>query len=369
MDRTAEREIKHAQVAELLGRHGLDGVLLTRRCNFAWYTGGARNYVSTGDDVGNSTLLVTRDGAAVLTSNIEAPRLRDEDLAGTPIEVFGPQYWDAAARAAAVEKLTAKRRLAADVPVAGAQAAPLPAEFNRLRWKLTAGEVERYHALCDDVVAAVESVCRGAFIGQTENELAGVTAFELRKRGCLPWVLLVAADDRVGKYRHPLPVDRLANRYFMIAVGAERGGLIAACTRLASFGKVPGELAQRHHAVVRVDAALASATRPGATLGEIFAEAQAAYATVGFEDAWMFHHQGGSIGYLPREVKAAPGDATVALDCQAFAWNPSIEGTKSEDTILCLESGATPLASPTQWPMIEAEWRGFSMARPDILVL
>jgi len=120
--------------------------------------------------------------------------------------------------------------------------------------------------------------------------------------------------------------------------------------------------------VCTVDAALIAATRPGVTLGAIFAEAQAAYQAVGFADQWRFHHQGGSCGYLPREVKAAPGEPTVALADQAFAWNPTIAGTKSEDTILCRESGGELLAEPTDWPTISTEWKGRTFRRPDILI-
>ncbi|HUU91371.1 MAG TPA: M24 family metallopeptidase [Phycisphaerae bacterium] len=367
MPLTAERRYKHGRVVELLGAHDLDAVLFTRRCNFSWYTCGARNYVATADDVGVSTLVVARDGATVVTNNIEQTRLRDEDLAGTDIDVFGYSYADPADRAKVIAKAVGRRRVAADVPVEGIDAAPLPDEFNRLRWTLTRGEIERYRALATDTVAAVETVCRTANPGQTEDELAAMTAMELRCRGCLPWVLLVGADSRLEKHRHPLPTGKHVEQYVMVASCGERGGLIAACSRLVSFEKVHGRLAEKHGAVVTVDAALIGATRPGAALGDIYAEAQRAYATVGFHDQWMFHHQGGSIGYLPREVKAMPGSKITALASQAFAWNPSVAGTKSEDTILCLETGPELLAAPTDWPMVSAEWKGFAIDRPAIL--
>ena len=70
MDLKAERELKRRQVSAFLDSHELDGVLLSRRCNFSWYTAGARNYVGTADDVGNSTLLVTRERAVCLATNI-----------------------------------------------------------------------------------------------------------------------------------------------------------------------------------------------------------------------------------------------------------------------------------------------------------
>ena len=368
MDIAAERQHKHYRVMEILDANNLDGVLLSRRCNFSWYTCGvARNYVGTNDDVGNSTLLVTREGAAVLTTNIEATRLAGEDLAGSGIEVLSYFYADGAERARVFEKAIAGRRMAADVPVAGVAAAPLPAAFNLLRWTLTAGEVERYRAACNDTVAAIEAVMHRAEQGQTENDLAAMAAQELRRRGLLPWVLLAAGDERLLKHRHPLPTANKVRHGFMLVTCAERGGLIAACSRLAHFGKISPELEAKHRAVCTVDTALMAATRPGVKFGAIFAEAQAAYAAVGHPDEWRLHHQGGSIGYLPREVKAAPGEATAAMDCQAFAWNPSITGTKSEDTSLCLGAGPQLLASPTAWPTVKAEWKGLKMDRPAIL--
>jgi len=56
---------------------------------------------------------------------------------------------------------------------------------------------------------------------------------------------------------------------------------------------------------------------------------------------------------------------------QAFAWNPSITGTKSEDTILTAPGGGAPefLTQPLDWPATDVEWGGGTVARPDILVL
>ena len=184
----------------------------------------------------------------------------------------------------------------------------------------------------------------------------------------MPWVLLVAADERIEKHRHPLPTGKTVERRLMLVTCAERDGLISACTRLASFGPIGQELADKHRAVARVDAALITTTRPGRTLGQQFAEAQEAYRAVGFGDQWRLHHQGGSCGYLPREVLAGPGNETAIESDQAFAWNPSITGTKSEDTILCGPGGPRLLAEPTDWPGLTAEWKGQAISRPGILV-
>jgi antitoxin VapB len=366
---TDERAEKHRRLSDFLAARGVEAALLARRCNVNWYTGGlARNYVGTADDAGVSTLLVTREGAAVIANNIEATRLAAEDLPGTGIQLVEYAWDDTAARVRAFERALGGRRAGADVPLAGVRADPLPAEFNRLRWPLLGPEVERYRRVAADTVAAVEESARAAAPGQTEDDLAGMLAAALRRRGLLPWVLLVGSDERVARFRHPLPTPKRVERHFMLATCAERGGLIAAVTRIASFGGVSADLEARHEAVATVEAALLAATRPGRTLGDCFAEAQAAYRAAGFPDEWRHHHQGGSIGYLPREAKAAPGDPTPILQDQAFAWNPTVAGTKGEDTVLCRADRTEPLAGPTDWPTVAAEWRGSCVNRPAILV-
>ena len=62
--------------------------------------------------------------------------------------------------------------------------------------------------------------------------------------------------------------------------------------------------------------------------------------TPGFPDEWRDHHQGGSIGYQPRERVALPGDTTVIEAGMALAWNPSIAGVKAEDTIVIVDGVA-----------------------------
>jgi len=365
---TDERALKHRRLMEYLASRGLAGVLLSRRCNFSWYTGGAHNYVGTACDVGNSWLLVDADGARVLTSNIEATRLREEDLTETGIEVVAFPYADAAAQRQAFDKTIAGRALAVDAPVGGFDLPTVDGGFDRLRWTMTSWEIARYRALCTDVVQCVEAVAQAARPGHTEAELAGQVSLALRSRSCLPWVLLVAADERLEKHRHPLPTDKPVERCVMLATCAERHGLIVACTRIVAFDAMPAELVRKHQAVATVDTALITSTRVGATLGDIFAQAAEAYDATGFGEQIHLHHQGGSCGYMPREVKAAPGETTVVLGDQAFAWNPSITGTKSEDTILCRESGPELLAEPTDWPTVTAEWKGHTLARPAILL-
>ncbi len=367
MNLTQERHIKHQRVAEYLQGAGLDGVLLTGRANFSWYTCGRQNHVTTACEIGSSSLLVTKDSAVVIANNIEATRLAGEDLDETGIELVSYDWHDSSAGPSVMAKLAGGMKLACDARVVGVESAALGDDFNRLRWTLTESEIARYRSVCDDTVAAVEAAARAAQPGMTENQLVGRVSQELMDRNLTVWLLLAGSDERALQFRHPLPTARPMDKFFMVAACADRGGLIASVSRLVSFSGAPSELIDKQAAAADVAAALVGATRPGVKLGDIFAEAVSAYESTGWADQWKLHHQGGSCGYGARDVKAAPGDTTAALAGQGFAWNPSIAGAKIEQMILCSSAGPQQFALATDWPTVRGQWAGYSLASPAIL--
>jgi hypothetical protein len=52
---------------------------------------------------------------------------------------------------------------------------------------------------------------------------------------------------------------------------------------------------------------------------------------------------------------------------QAFAWNPSIAGTKSEDTLIATAGGPEILTATPDLPVVRVTIDGFGIERPDIL--
>ena len=154
----------------------------------------------------------------------------------------------------------------------------------------------------------------------------------------------------------------------MLVASVRRHGLQASATRLVHFGELPAELRDRHNACALVDACFNLETRPGASAGQIFARAMHTYAAAGYPDEWRLHHQGGACGYAGRDYKATPASDEVVLENQAFAWNPSITGTKSEDTVLATSGGPEVLTPAYDWPMVDTEYHGQVFPRPDILI-
>jgi antitoxin VapB len=177
----------------------------------------------------------------------------------------------------------------------------------------------------------------------------------------------VATDERIFSFRHPLPTYKSMERYAMLVMCGRRWGLVCSLTRLIHFGKLPDDLRRRAEAVARVDAAFIHATRPGKTIGQVFQQGVGVYSQVGFSDEWKLHHQGGPAGYEPREFIARPTSQEMVSLGQSYAWNPSITGTKSEDTIQVGEEENEVITAIPGWPTIEVEIDGRTYSRPAIL--
>ncbi|MBM3143558.1 MAG: aminopeptidase P family protein [Chloroflexi bacterium] len=358
-----ELQVKLSKIGNLLASHRLDALLVHKVANFAWLTGGAASYVNTADIVGVASLLVTPSGRYLLTNKIEAPRLRAEERLEEQGWEFVVTDWYQAEDE--IARLTKGLKLGRDGVYPGKVDSSV--DLTPLRVNLSPEEQTRFRSLSKLCAAAMDSAIRQAQPGMTEFEIAAILGAETQRRGVQPIVNLIATDRRIYDFRHPLPTGKKLDEYAMLVLCGRQFGLVCSLTRLIHFGAMPPALQRKAQAVAEIDAAMIAATKPGARLGEIFRQTQAQYARSGFENEWQLHHQGGPAGYLPRETVATPGSDFVVAEGQVYAWNPSITGTKSEDTILVGANGNEILTEIPGWPVIEIEADGEVILRPATL--
>jgi Xaa-Pro dipeptidase len=328
------RRARQQRLRELMDRLGLGVLLLRRPANFAWYTGGADNRVDHASPFGVADVLITLDAELIFTNNIEAPRMREEQTPDLEV-VEHPWYGD---EAVAIREVVGDASLGADFPLEGAL--DVSGEVAPLRYVLDPVILEHYRQVGADAAAAVMEAAGSLEPGMSEHEAAANLSAACRRRGLFSPVLLAAADDRIGRYRHPIPQGGFAERRVMLVVSAERGGLYANVTRIVDFEEPERELKRRQAACETILGRLREeATRPGCTLADAFQDCQDFYEEAGFRDEWMLHHQGGMTGYASREIIATPQTYQQIQVGQAFAWNPSITGAKAEETFVLTESG------------------------------
>ena len=358
-----ELNIKLERIQKLLAQHDLDALLLRQINNFAWATCGAASYINTADSVGTAALLITRTNRFVLTNNIEAPRLmQEEELVKQGWEFRVSPWHD---DKDGIAELTKGMKLGADISYPNAL--DISSEIGWLRSQLTYEEGQRFKILAMKCADGMKQASLAVRPGMIEYEIGGLLSQAVESRGVQAIVNLIATDERISLFRHPLPTSKKLDKYAMLIVCGRKWGLICSVTRLVHFGSLPSNLCDKAKAIARIDAEIIAATRSGNTLGDVFHKAQAAYASAGFPNEWQLHHQGGSAGYAPREITATPRSTQPILVGQAFAWNPSITGVKSEDTILVGEHTNEIITEMTDWPTIDVQIGDQIIKRPAIL--
>jgi len=347
---------------EHLASHDLEAVWFAESNSFAWLTGGD-NVISLSGPTGIAAAGYDGDGVTVVTNNIEARRLADEELSDD-VDVEVADWYDASLAEAVAE--ISPTPAAADFDVPGLDRI----DASSLRQPLLSSDVDRYRELGADAAAVLEAVCETATSDTTERELAADLTGDLAREGIRAPVVLVGGSDRAQRYRHFPPSDAPVGEYVHASVVAVRDGLCASLTRTVAFD-APEWLDERTAAAGRVEATALAATRSvateGGTAGDAFGAIQDAYAAVGHEDEWRRHHQGGAAGYAGREWKASPDADDPVTTPMAYAWNPTVQGAKVENTWLVTDDGFECLTAG-DWPTVETEAVGFdaTLERPEI---
>ena len=357
---------KERRVREFLKVKRLKALLLKRQANFSWMTCGGLNLVGITTEMGATSLLITEDSKFVISNNIEAPRMTEEE--GLEEQGFIPKIfpWHEDQEVSVIKELAGEGPVGSDVPFPNATM--LAEDIARLRYSLTPEEIERYRWLGKKASSALEKTVMKAKKGEKESEVVARLCREIWKDRIDPIMLMSAADDRIPKFRHPIPTERKIEKYLMVSVNARKWGLIVSLTRFVYFGRLPKELRAKYEANVFIDCTFMAHTRPGIPAKDILQKGIDAYRERGYPEEWRLHHQGGSIGYTGRDYRTNFKTPDLVQENQAFTWNPSITGTKSEDTILATSKGPELITRPILYPTLSMTVEGISFKRPAILV-
>jgi Xaa-Pro dipeptidase len=360
--------LKEKRLHQLMDEEGLDGILLKKQPNFSWFTAGGCNRVGMATETGVTTLLVTRTARFVIANKIEMQRMlleeELENLGFQPLEF----EWYVDREAELVQSIVPNlSRVGADMEFAGTR--PMDGNIKKLRYSLTANEVDRYRFLGEKLSIAFENVMLGIRPGDKECEIAGRFGPELWKDQIDLTGILVAADERISSYRHPLPTQKIVNRCVLASVNARYKGLITSLTRMVHFGQPAPKLANQFEQNLEIENRMIAATEIGKPMAAVFETALAGYRRSGFPQEWKLHHQGGSMGYYGRDIKVTSETKDTVQENQAFCWNPTITGTKTEDGFIATSRGPVMISHPVVFPQIEQQINGLLFVRPGMLVV
>lgn len=322
---------------------------------FFWATAGADNTVLMTSESGVAEILVTADQAWILTDEIEAERLKNEQP--VPGFQFHVRPWtDEENIADFILEQSEGGKVLCSRP--SNTEFPIDRLLRQQRIALTSSEVNRYKKVGLLASQAMTEVLMQARFDWSEFELAGAAAECLWSRGLTPALILAAGSRRVALYRHPIPGNERLEKGAMLVFCARGFGLYANLTRFITFAKPDPEATHGQQRILEIEAAALDATKPGARLSEIYAILAKEYGHIGKPNAINEHHQGGLTGYAAREALAQPSSEFRLEANSAVAWNPSLPGIKIEDTFLVRPDGNLEnLTFDNTWPHKEISGR------------
>ncbi|MGC4018707.1 MAG: M24 family metallopeptidase [Muricomes sp.] len=335
------------RIREWMRQKSYDGVILGRRDSYAWISQGAENHVVTNSPQGVAYYVITQDCIRLVADNSDAARMNAEQntLQGTLIEV--PWYESVEQK---LKEMASEGTFVSDTGIAGTP--NVLEDLIALRMVLSEEEKSRYKQIGRECAEIVENVCLNAKPGQTEKEIAARLKGMCFEKGISPDCVLVGADSRILSYRHPLPTDKPVEKSLLVVLGGEKYGLNISMTRIVYFDDIPEEIEERYKKTQYIFACMQTMMKEGLSYGEYFERVKGLYRDAGWEDEWKSHHQGGPTGYQCREWIALPGMSAVMHENQAYAWNPTILGTKCEETTILEDGKIITLTDTQNWPRI-----------------
>ena len=357
---------KKKRIRNLMTKLNLEAILFRKQYNFSWLTCGGINYVSIATEIGSASLLITSNEEYVICNNIEAKRIEQEEKLLNQNYKIKSFQWYNDYEEKIINEIVKGGKIGSDGSFPGTK--DISKYLNPLRYSLAPWEVERYKEVGYFTSKAIEETAQTIKPGDKECEIIGRLAERLWSNRLDYITTFCAADERISNFRHPIATEKKIKKRAMLCVNARKWGLIVSLSRFVQFGKIPDELRKKYDANVYIDCVLMANTIPGKPVVEAFKKGLEAYKEMGYPEEYQLHHQGGAIGYTGRDYKVNFQTTEIVQENQGFAWNPSITGSKSEDTMLATSNGPLLLSKPIIFPQLEIKIGGeYIFIRPDIL--
>ncbi|HBQ64645.1 MAG TPA: hypothetical protein DD727_06950, partial [Clostridiales bacterium] len=201
----------------------LDSLVITKLANFAWLTGG-RGFISLASEASCGILIVNRKAVVLVASNIEAERLKAEE--GCHGMTLLPYPWHEPARRDALVRSAAGDNSQDDLALAE--------DFMDLRTCLDDAGITDYTWVGAQTARILEETMTGLVPGCAEFSLAGILSRHFWDCGIEPVTLLIAFDERIQQWHHPLPTSSRLKTRALASVCVRYHGLFVSASRMVN---------------------------------------------------------------------------------------------------------------------------------------
>ena len=189
--------------------------------------------------------------------------------------------------------------------------------------------------------------------GHTENEIAGLLGFEMRRRGALnssfDTIIGAGANGSLPHYR-PGNVKLTANSPLLLDWGARYRGYCSDLTRCLFFGHVSSQMREIYQVVLEAQLAAIAAIKPGAHGKKVDKVARDIITKAGYGEKFG-HGTGHGLGRDIHEAISLSRLSTTVLEpgmivtVEPGIYLPGVGGVRIEDDILVTKTGHRVLSS------------------------
>ncbi len=202
----------------------------------------------------------------------------------------------------------------------------------------------------------------------SEMELAAEFQYLQSAQGISSDVLIAGSDDRIFKYRHPMPTNKKIEKFVMLHSASRKWGLHAPVTRLYSIGTPMKEFLRVFKAVAEIQASVFDCLKPGMFYSQILGLLKDWYAQAGYADEWKNHFQGGPTGYVIVDADRCLTTKTIQSNTP-FEWFITVPRSKTAELTLLGTKGLEIASNGDLWPQYSVEVNGIDYKMPGIFVI
>lgn len=190
--------------------------------------------------------------------------------------------------------------------------------------------------------------------GRTENYIAGLLTFEMRKRGASDGsfepIIATGPASSLPHYR-PGDIDIKRDTFLLIDYGARYHGYCSDITRTFSIGNVPAKLKEIYNITLEAQLAAIATLRPGVLTKDADAAARNIIDAAGYKEYFghgLGHGIGRDIHENPRLSRTGaveelkPG---MIVTVEPGIYLPGLGGVRIEDDVLITSTGCEVLTS------------------------
>ncbi len=363
VERSAVIDSRHQMLGELMREQGLDGILLSRPSNFAWFTAGGDSTRGSWNDA-VSALFITPEARVVLSRNTDSTQLFDRQIPGLGFQLK-ERVWTES-REVLMGDICRSRNVACDQPFENCP--DVSPHLAGMRLPLSGLEMKSLVRAGTIVAHAVEATGRGFNRGDTEAEIAGQIAHRLLRHNAFPVRIQVWADGQGERYRHWGFGEAPVSQFCTLTAVARLNGLHVGVSRTVSFGSPSKELRSAHLNCLLVESTGIFFSQKQWEIYESWNRVERIYEKFGHTEEWHFSDQGCVTGYELCEAPITPRSEFRLQAGMPVYWHSSIGPALVSDTVLITDDGLSIVTRMENWPRVDIDVKGVTLSRPDILV-